>query len=195
MISIHVQDGSIRLACAEALRRLHGRLAAVHKEMGEALLTYVQEGFAGEHAPDGTAWAPLAARTVKRRGSAHPILRVKGRLAHLYSRASAEGAVIGTNVPYARIHQHGGVVQHKGGTTTIHMKKIKSGPRKGKVRFAKAGAAGARAREVSVGPYEVRIPARPFLFNPDGGIPPQWQDALQRILTRELQDALGKEGR
>lgn len=67
----------------------------------------------GQHHHGGERWAPLAASTIKRKG--HSMILVDtGRLRRSISfktiRSMIDGYIvdIGTNVPYARYHQHGG---------------------------------------------------------------------------------------
>ena len=57
----------------------------------------------------GTPWAELKPATVKRRGGdANPILQVRGDLAKLSSDYGQRYAQVGSNEPYAAIHQFGG---------------------------------------------------------------------------------------
>lgn len=142
--------GEVKVCMGFLQGRLTGDLQGLHQQLGEQVLAFVRMGFEREQTPEGTPWTPLAVATVKRRkGSAHPILRVQGDLYRSVTvQASHEKATIGTNWRYARIHQLGG----------------------------KAGRG-----------HKVTIPARPYLYSPGGGIPPRWQAALERIITRHLE--------
>ena len=138
----------------------------------------VQKGFENEKSPAGAPWKGLDPATVKKRGSAHPILRVSGRLAGThtrpgtYLRADAEEAVVGSNLVYA----------------AIHFKTFKRGPRKGRTLFIKEKQA-TYGMKAAVGPYSIRIPARPWLFNPDGSIPAAWRERLEAVVSKYLGDA------
>lgn len=183
---ITVHCGTVTLDLAGGMRRLNARLASIHKDMGSELLVHIRQGFEAEQAPDGTPWQPLAASTVKRRGTAHPILRVKGRLSRLHMQANAAGATVGSNLAYARIHQFGGEVQRKAGTVSLYYQMNK---RTGGLRMVKKRRANftMTARH---GPYTIRIPARPYLFNEDGSVPETWLQSLQTILQNALHNAL-----
>lgn len=167
------------LASPKLLRRLHAALAAEYRLL-------VQEGFEAEASPAGAPWQPLAPATVRRRKSAHPILRVKGRLARTHVRVSADCAVVGSNLAYAAIHQYGGEIKREGGKITLHFKKFKRGPRKGLTRFAKPKNA-TWGMQANAGPYTVRIPARPWLFEADGSVPPAWMQRLETCLIDFLE--------
>jgi phage virion morphogenesis protein len=94
-----------------ALGRLQataGDLRPAMDEIGSQLLQRTQRRFEEQQGPDGEAWQPLSPVTVRRRGDAGPIRRISGdRYRSLTSEASPDSAEIGTNWPYARIHQLG----------------------------------------------------------------------------------------
>ena len=184
---VEVLAGKIRIYPSDQVRLLKRDLAAVHRDMGQELQLLVQRGFEGEHAPDGTPWQPLAKSTVRKRGSAHPILHVSGSMARTHVRADATGAVIGSNLVYAAMHQYGGEIKRTGGSVKLHFKTFKRGPRKGKTLFSKVEQA-THGMRATVGAHSIRIPARPWLFNPDGSIPAAWAVRLQAVL-REYMEA------
>lgn len=183
-----MECGKIIFAPLERMELLRRQLRLVHRELGQEYQLLVQRGFEAEQSPAGRPWQALAPATAKKRGSAHPILRVSGRLARAHLRADATGAVVGSNLAYAAIHQHGGEVRRKGGARRLHFKKFQRGPRKGKILFSKAGKA-TYGMQASVGPYSIRIPARPWLYKPDGSIPPAWQKRLTDLVVKHLGDA------
>lgn len=188
-LTISCHCGEVRAEIGDMQGRLSSGLAGLHQRLGEQVLAFARIGFEREAAPDGTPWKQLSPATVKRRrGSAHPILRRRGDLYRsLTVQADATKAVVGTNWPYARIHQLGGDIQRAGGTVRLHFKKFKSGKRKGLVRFSRANAA-SYGMKATVGPYTIRIPARPYLFSPDGGIPAHWHTALEKIVKRYVEN-------
>lgn len=112
--------GEVKVCLGNLHDRLTGDLQVLHQNLGEQVLTFARMGFEREQTPDGTPWTPLAVATIERRkGSAHPILRVQGDLYRSITvQASREKAVVGTNWPYARIHQLGGKAG-RGGKVTI----------------------------------------------------------------------------
>lgn len=187
-MKISVECGKITIRPSDTVARLTRSLARVHRELGQEYQILVQKGFEAEQSPAGAGWQALSPATVKKRGSAHPILRVSGRLARTHLRANAQEAVVGSNLPYAAIHQYGGEIKRKGGTLKLHFKKFQRGPRRGKTLFSEAGKA-TYGMKAAVGPYSIRIPARPWLFNPDGSIPAAWRERLEAIVTKYLGDA------
>lgn len=186
-LTVACHCGEVHAEIGEMQSRLTGGLAALHETLGLKLLSMVRMNFERETAPDGTPWTALRPATVRRRrGQAHPILRVEGNLYRSITvQADAVKAEVGSNWPYARIHQLGGEIQRKGGVARLHFEKVKSGPRKGKVRFSKADTA-SYGMKVDVKPYGIRIPARPYLYASDGGIPAGWLAALENIVNRHI---------
>lgn len=184
-MKISVECGKITIRTSDTVARLARSLTLIHQELGQEYQTLVQQGFEAEQSPTGAPWQALAPATVKKRGSAHPILQVSGRLVETHLRANAQEAVVGSNLPYAAIHQYGGEIKRKGGTLKLHFKKFQRGPRRGKTLFAKEDKAtyGMRA---AVGPYSIRIPARSWLFDPNGSIPPAWEQRLTAIVVKHL---------
>lgn len=187
-MKISVECGKITIRPSDTVARLTRSLTRVHRELGQEYQLLVQKGFENEKSPAGAGWQALSPATVKKRGSAHPILRVSGRLARTHLRADAEEAVVGSNLVYAAIHQHGGEIKRKGGTLKLHFKKFKRGPRKGRTLFSKEKQA-TYGMKAAVGPYSIRIPARPWLFNPDGSIPAAWRERLAAVVSKYLGDA------
>ena len=188
-MKISVECGKISFEPLERVRLLRRQLSLIHRELGQEYQLLVQQGFEAEQSPAGAPWQALAPATVKKRArkgrGAHPILRISGRLARTHLRANAQEAVVGSNLPYAAVHQYGGEIKRKGGTLKLHFRKFQRGPRRGKTLFSRAGKAtyGMRA---AVGPYSIRIPARPWLFDPDGSIPPAWEQRLTAIVVKHL---------
>lgn len=128
---------------------------------GDLLLASVERRFATESGPGGRKWPQsLAARCEHRQ-----TLTKSGRLRRSFrTRIGADGLSLGTDVPYAPIHQVGGVIRAK-------------------------TPAGLRFRICPGGPLlrkrSVRIPARPFL-----GIADDDRSALATLFTRHLSTAL-----
>ena len=190
-MKITVTCGKTSATLASGLQRFVGKLAHVHRVLGQAYLELVQAGFAAERSPTGVPWKELAPATVKKRGSSHPILNVHGYLARVNVQHDEHAAVVGSNLVYAPIHQFGGVIQRKGGSVKLHFKKFKRGPRKGKVRFSTEKQA-SYSKTASVAPYSIRIPARPWLFSPDGSVPEAWKQKLLASLKKMVDEDYAK---
>lgn len=112
--------------------------AALLESVGEALVSGTVKRFADEEGPDGEKWQP-SARAASEGGKT---LTDTGRLRNSIDYAVAPDKVmVGTNLPYAMIHQKGG---------TITPKKAK------RLVFDTPGGGKAFAKEVT-------IPPRPFI--------------------------------
>lgn len=107
-------------AVETALSRLAasaGNLHSAMDEIGSQLLQRTQRRFEEQQGPDGSDWPELSPVTVRRRGSSGPILRVNGYLYDsLEYKVSSDAVEIGTNWPYARIHQLGAAQGSSGRT-------------------------------------------------------------------------------
>ena len=79
------------------------------ESLGAGIEGTTKARFASETAPDGSAWAPLAASTVaRRRKRSRGILKDTGRLMGSITHFSdATSAIVGTSVFYAIFHQYG----------------------------------------------------------------------------------------
>jgi phage gpG-like protein len=133
--------------------------------------------FEREVGPDGQAWAALAPSTIKRKAKAgrEAKLQWSGRLRASFTRLVDSTSVTwGTNVPYARAHQHGADISRYAQTVLnsfVSQRRVKrSVTRKdgtvveySGLLFARTGdkRVVAMARRV-VGEGRIVIPARPF---------------------------------
>jgi len=87
-------------------------------EIGSQILQRTQRRFEEQKRPDGEDWKELSKKTtVRRRGAEGPILRITGRLyGSLEYKAQPDAVEIGSNWPYARIHQLGAAQGSSGRT-------------------------------------------------------------------------------
>lgn len=184
---ITVDCGRINILPSAGLTRISHSLTRIHQELGQEYQLLVQRGFEAERSPADRPWQALSPATVRRRGSAHPILRLSGRLARTHLRADATCAVVGSNLVYAAIHQYGGEIRRQGGEVKLHFRKFQRGPRRGRTLFSKESNA-SYGMKAAVGPYSIRIPARPWLFNADGTVPGVWAQRLTAIVGRYLEE-------
>jgi phage gpG-like protein len=90
-------------------------LSPAFEVLADDFLTVNKRQFDSEGGNSGT-WAPLAPATVRRRGSAHPILNEHGDLRESLTQRGGKGSVrtvgphelfVGTDVDYAHFHQSG----------------------------------------------------------------------------------------
>ncbi len=154
---------------SEAMRRISEDLiASIH-------LNFLQEG--------RPPWTPLAKSTVRKRGSAHPILRGPG--ARMFNSITpsfdADSATAGSNVIYAAIQNFGGAIERAAHSIVDLRHRVdakgnlvrqlgKDGKPTGRAVFAKAGHKRVRSTHATVDAYSITIPARQFMVVPDSDV-------------------------
>lgn len=129
--------GGFDKALGKAAHKL-GNTQALMESVGEALVSGTLKRFDAEQGPDGQKWqtskraAAQSGKTLTNNG------HLKGSIDKY---VTSDKVMVGSNLPYARIHQKGGTIK----------------PRKGKyLKFKGQG-----GKDVFV--KEVTIPARPYL--------------------------------
>lgn len=188
-MEISLSCGRITLP-GQGFRLFLFRLREVHEKLGLEYQQMVQKNFEGEHEPNGTPWRQLSPQTArkkvtrKKKRGFHPILRVSGRMAKTHIRATPAEAVIGSNLKYAAIHQFGGEISIRAGKARLHFRRDR---KTGQVRFTSAKDRRARwGMETGRRAHKVKIPARPWLFGRDGGVPEAFRQELVAIVQAEL---------
>lgn len=188
----------------QIINRIH-RLASrpgmriLTKQLGIQALQLVKTGFREGQSPDGQPW--------KRSLRGGRPLRDKGILANSFTLESHSplSFIVGTNVPYAPVHQFGATIVATGKGAS----RLATARRAAKAIFAGAEEtlkAKAREGRQSENPYlifrikkrwakkkQVTIPARPML--PQGNdVPPSWERAFTAIIIDfyELRKSLAK---
>lgn len=104
------QTGATEAAARlEAMAARLRDLSPVTQVIAADTMTLIDDSLANSRAPDGSAWAPLAASTLAaRRGTTATPLVDTGRLrGSIFARGSRTGLAFGTNVEYAAPHQLG----------------------------------------------------------------------------------------
>ncbi|MBS9780883.1 MAG: phage virion morphogenesis protein [Gammaproteobacteria bacterium] len=113
MIHIEVDDRDFQ----HSIKRLRGSVndKKLWAAMGEKLLRTHRKRFLQEKSPEGYKWKERSAvsEKIRARGKPkpkhHSILKHQGRLAQtLRYQASHSGLLLGSDLPYAAIHQFGG---------------------------------------------------------------------------------------
>ncbi|MEQ8747350.1 phage virion morphogenesis protein [Pyruvatibacter sp.] len=162
-LTLTFEDGELRQAMADTRARL-GDLSAPLDEIGSYLEDRTLERFETGQAPDGTPWLP-SQRAVAEGGQT---LVDKGHLRDsMNPQVEGDSVVIGSNRPYAAIHQFGGTIRAKSG---------------GKLRFELPGGG-------VVFTDKVDIPARPFL-----GVNEDDLDEIETILANFLSQDISDVG-
>lgn len=191
---ISIVDGEVRKQLAGVAAR---SIDATELMAGisSVLLTETEANFAAQGQPQ---WADLAPSTIRkrtRRGSwPGMILQESGQLAASVTPFStATEAGIGTNKAYARIQQLGGTIEREGRTGTVRLRttgktgKLLRQGKEGKLAnlavFAKPSQTQAVARAFSHGPYNIHMPARPYLpVSASGELFPEAREAITRLV-------------
>lgn len=112
MIQIRLDDEKALRSLSQIAQNLQ-QGKKLHGMLGEALRHIHRERFKSETAPDGKKWKSLHPVTLaSKRGKC--ILRESGQLANTLAYQATENSVVfGSNLPYARLHQFGGVIKPK----------------------------------------------------------------------------------
>lgn len=137
--------------------------APMFRDMGEYMLLALDVRFESKTAPDGTPWQALSPAYLKRkRKNQDKILVLDGYLKNtLRYQANENEMAVGSNRPYAAIHQFGGEIhiaarsqqayfRHDAKTNEVAPHFVS----RRKANFA---------QWVSLGPYTIKMPARPWL--------------------------------
>ena len=185
MIKIEVDDRSIQKLLKKLKHRLND-MSPVMEEIGNIILDSVEENFeeGGRYSSPGSwrggskKWEPLSPSTIKQRrkeGSWPGQILVRnsaGLAASISVNAGREYVEVGTNKPYAAIHQFGGVIPERI-IKPQRAKALKIPVEKGYIFRKKTKIP------------EVRIPARPFLVIQDEDIE-EIREAILEYLTEEV---------
>lgn len=162
------------------LHRLLARLtdtAPLMAGVSQEMLRQVEYRFEVE----GPGWPQLKPATVKRRGSAHPILQVIGALARSFTGDSGKDfAEAGTNDIRAPIHQFGGTIQIPARSQQAYFHQNKKTGEVGN-RFVKKHKSNF-AQRVTLPAYEITMPARPMIpVDANGNLTPTAAEAILGI--------------
>lgn len=191
-LEVKIQDEAVHQYLNQLMSKL-GNGKPVMSAIAAELATQTEQAFFDE----GPGWSQLAPSTVKRRGTAHPILQDSNALVRsISSESSAERAVVGANTPYAAIHQFGGTIKRKGQSGTVRLRTdsqgglLRQAEHQNLAVFAKANHKRYVERSYQSADYEINIPARPFLpADRDGNLSPRALSAVVDILQGFLRNA------
>lgn len=102
--TVTIDDAQVQAALTRLTARL-GNMTPVMEDIGRALGNLTEDAFQAE----GPGWPQLRPATVKRRGSAHPILQVSagGLASSITHGGDATSAWVGASKVYAAVHQFG----------------------------------------------------------------------------------------
>lgn len=104
LITITIDDTQVQATLSRLISRV-SNLTPIMEDVGRALGNLTEDAFQAE----GPGWPQLRPVTVKRRGSAHPILQQSagGLAASITHGGDRGGAWVGAGKIYAAVHQFG----------------------------------------------------------------------------------------
>lgn len=107
-------------------------------------------------------WKPR--KKTAKRNEGRAILIDTGRLRNsIAARIEEDKIIFGTDVPYAKIHNEGGVIHHPAGERKLTFKKYSRGKFAGKTLFAKNDLKADFGKKVNVSGYDIHMPQREFI--------------------------------
>lgn len=150
-------------------------------DMAESLLATTQQRFRTQTGPDGSQWQALtpAYQRRKRKNKGRILVLNAYLMNQLAYQVNDNELLVGSNLPYAAIHQLGGTINVVARQRDIYFRRDKNG--EVGQRFVKRSRSNF-AQRVTIGPYTITIPARPYL-----GISTQDEISLVEIATRYLE--------
>lgn len=136
--------------------------APLFARINEYMMRTTRERFKTQTGPDGNPWQRLSARYLKRKHkNKDKVLTLRGYLqGTLRGQFDDSGLSFGTDRAYGAIHQLGGIIKQQARQQTLNFRQNKDGSIGN--RFVKKKRSNF-SRTVSVGEYEIKIPARQFL--------------------------------
>lgn len=183
--TITIDDAQVRTALAKLVNRVSD-MTPIMEDIGRALGNLTEDAFQAE----GPGWPQLRPATVKKRGSAHPILQVSGGLAGSITHGGdATGAWVGASKIYAAIQQFGGEVKHAARASTVYFRQNK---RTGAIgnRFVRRSRSNF-AQDVTIGAHTTIISPRPYLpMTDDGELTPEAQKEVLDIASEAFRALL-----
>lgn len=195
---LSISDDNVQQSLAALLNRITEPapvFAGISQELlrqTEAIFENEGPGFSTANANikgRGTApggWPQLAPRTIKKRGSDHPILQVTGALARSFLPFSGDDvAGIGSNYVTALIHFLGGTINMPARSQQAYFKQDKKTGVVGN-KFVKKNKS-TFAQWVTIPAYKITIPARPMLpVDEQGNLLPTAAEAILDIFADYL---------
>lgn len=156
---------------------------AIAKNIGEELVTLVDDGFESESTPSGAKWAPLKKPSRRRRGG--KILQDRGKLrSSIHYRLQGDEVLVGTKLFYATFHQSGTSGRSAPETRNQPIDKRGRFAAKKKALARKAGSVA--FRELAFKQGSGGIPRRQFLPDDDAPLPGKWDTRIADVIMDEL---------
>lgn len=180
MTGVKVDITSDVAAKMAQLESLVANPAPLFAQLNEYMMRSTRARFKTQTSPSGEPWQALSARYHKRKHrNKDKILTFRGYLqGTLRGQFDDSGLTFGTNSVYGAIHQFGGIIQQKARQQTLNFRQGSDGSIGN--RFVKKKKSNFSQR-VSVGAYQIQMPARPWL-----GLSEQDRQFVTRLTLRYL---------
>ena len=175
MSSANIKVTTIGLSQVQAnIKGVKGRLPhlAVPLKLARTVMSAsINRNFFSSGRPN--KWTPLTSSTAKQKSrkgySPLPLIRTGRLRASISSKVMGNKLIVGTSIPYARIHQYGGTISQGARSELFGRKRYIRGSRRGKFKRGKTLIGprhvgfGFGSRGITFGARLINIPARPFL--------------------------------
>jgi len=158
ILEIKYDTGHVQNAL-ELMRHRCADLTPAMAVIGNQVVGSVIENFETGRSPEGQPWKPS---TRARKHGGQTLVDSAALKNSIGMEPSSNRVVIYASREYARIHQEGGVIKIGARQQTLNFRTYKSGPRRGRTLFAKAGKA-SHSILANVGAHQITMPARPYL--------------------------------
>lgn len=163
-------------------QQLTQRIYSVHQRLGPLIGNAVVNDSLDNFATQSFDKKPWAKRK-RDKEPGRAILVKSGRLRRSprIIASSPTSVTVGTDVPYARIHNDGGTINHPGRKNApMAFKTYTRGKHKGKTLFARNNPRATFARKITTGPYDIAMPRRRFL-----GVSKKLSTDIKKIISEE----------
>jgi phage gpG-like protein len=171
------------------IEKLHAAIARAQPRLVHALgveaLGFIDDNFA-KQAFQGAVITQWPGRKKKEKGKLRKILVKTGTLRRSFrAEDSLTHTTISTDIPYAKIHNYGGTINHPGGNAILNFR-----GKKGKLRLTATQTETQQRRvkqirRASIGAHTITMPRRQFI-GPSPVLTRRCKKALNRILLEEI---------
>jgi phage virion morphogenesis protein len=159
------------------------------QDIGDTIVESIQRNFEEARSPELQPWAKLSKRYLEwkvgvKKRKAGNILRLNNILYNsIHPEPSRRRVIVGTNVPYAAIHQFGGTINKAASKSTVYFNQNKKTGEVG-TKFVKKSKSNF-AQDVNVRAHVINIKPRPFIGIREGDYP-EIQDAVAQYIIGDL---------
>jgi len=169
LIKTSLMPDPLAIPIAQIRRNLERTLAALPTKAGAIIVQHSNQAFVlGGWTDDSfEPWTPIQSKKAKDEGRAILVLTGRLRRSIRVINTTVDSVTVGTNVPYAKIHNEGGTALHYAHGQILN---FDHAPTNGRWRFGKARTVQQQRgiktiRRASFKEYTTKMPQRKFLGN------------------------------